>query len=79
MHCLHAENLHLSLLVEELVVTEQSNLASAVALTPPLKPVQAEAASGCAPKSISIRSKCFISPQQPLREIQPQRVPGEGG
>ncbi|XP_039827525.1 putative zinc finger CCCH domain-containing protein 21 [Panicum virgatum] len=71
---LGAENLHLSLLLEELVVAEQRNQASAVALTPPLKPVQAEAASGCAPKSISIRSKSFISPKQPLREIQPQRL-----
>ena len=71
---LGAENLHLSLLLEELVVAEQSNQASAVALTPPLKPVQAEAASGCAPKSISIRSKSFISPKQPRREIQPQRL-----
>ncbi|KAG2562095.1 hypothetical protein PVAP13_8KG120903 [Panicum virgatum] len=79
LHCLPAENLHLSLLLEELVVSEQSNLASVVALTPPLKPVQAEAASGCAPNSISIRSKWFISPKQPLREIQPQRIPGEGG
>ena len=71
---LGAENLHLSLLLEEHVVAEQSNQASAVPLTPPLKPVQAEAASGCAPKSISIRSKSFISPKQPLREIQPQRL-----
>ncbi|PUZ41444.1 hypothetical protein GQ55_9G505900 [Panicum hallii var. hallii] len=71
---LGAENLHLSHLLEELVVAEHSNQASAVALTPSLKPVQAEAASGCAPKSISIRSKSFISPKQPLREIQPQRL-----
>ncbi|KAF8683864.1 hypothetical protein HU200_044804 [Digitaria exilis] len=71
---LGAENLHLSVLLEELVIAEQSKQASAVALTPPLKPVQAEAAFGCAPKSISIRSKGYLSPKQPQHETQPQRL-----
>ncbi|TVU47356.1 hypothetical protein EJB05_06954 [Eragrostis curvula] len=63
---LRAENLQLSLLLAELEA-EQSKQASAVALTPPPKPVQSlqtEAAFGCAPKSISIRSKGFLSQQQ---------------
>ncbi|TKV96584.1 hypothetical protein SEVIR_9G437500v4 [Setaria viridis] len=73
---LGAENLHLSLLLEELEAAEQSKQASAVALnlTLPPRPVQAEAASGRAPKSISMRSKGFLSPKQPLRETQPQRL-----
>jgi butyrate response factor 1 len=74
---LGAENLRLSHLLEELEAAEQSKQASAVApnLTPPLpRPVQAEAASGCAPKSIPMCSKGFLSSKQPLREIQPQRL-----
>ncbi|CAN6301180.1 unnamed protein product [Urochloa humidicola] len=71
---LGAENQHLSLLLEELVTAEQSKQASAVALAPPPRPVQAEAASGCVPKSIPIRSKGFLPPKQPQRETQPQRL-----
>ncbi|CAN6289701.1 unnamed protein product [Urochloa humidicola] len=71
---LGAENQHLSLLLEELEVAEQSKQASAVALEPPPRPVQAEAASGCAPKSIPIRSKGFLPPKTPQRETQPQRL-----
>ncbi|XP_062208872.1 putative zinc finger CCCH domain-containing protein 21 [Phragmites australis] len=70
---LGAENLYLSLILEELEA-EQSKQASAVALTPPPKPVQAEAAFGCAPKSISIRSKGFLSQKQPQGESKPQRL-----
>jgi butyrate response factor len=71
---LRAENLQLSLLLAELEA-EQSNQASAVALIPPPMPVQAEAACGCAPKCISIRSKGFLSQQQqPRDESTPQRL-----
>lgn len=68
---LGAENLHLSLLLEELDAAEQSKQASAVALTPPPKPTQAEAPS--TPKSISIRSKGFLSKKQPQGVATPQR------
>ena len=69
---LGAENLHLSLLLEELDAAEQSKQASAVVLTPPPKPAQAEAAS--TPKSISIRSKGFLSKNQPQGVATPQRL-----
>ncbi|KAL6901938.1 hypothetical protein ACP4OV_004814 [Aristida adscensionis] len=69
---LGAENLHLSFLLEELEA-EQSTQASAVAVTPLPKPAQAEAVPGCAPKSISIRSKGFLSQKQPQGELKPQR------
>lgn len=69
---LSAENLHLSLLLEDLE-TEQRKQASAVAPTPPPKPVE-EAARGAAPKSISIRSKGYISQKQPQGEAEPQRL-----
>ncbi|CAL4922255.1 unnamed protein product [Urochloa decumbens] len=71
---LGAENQHLSLLLEELEVAEQSKQASAVALAPPPRPVQTEAASGCAPKSFPVRSKGFLPPKPPQRETQPQRL-----
>ncbi|KAL6649782.1 hypothetical protein ACP70R_014006 [Stipagrostis hirtigluma subsp. patula] len=70
---LGAENLHLSFLLEGLEV-EQSKQASAVALTPLPKPAQAEAAPACAPKSISIRSKGYLSQKQPQGELKPQRL-----
>lgn len=69
---LGAENLHLSLLLEELDAAEQSKQASAVALTPLPNPAQAEAAS--TPKSISIRSKDFLSKKQPQGVATPHRL-----
>ncbi|KAJ1297525.1 hypothetical protein BS78_01G382800 [Paspalum vaginatum] len=75
---LGAENLHLCLLLEELEAAEQSKQASVVALLPPPPPppkhVQAEAASGIAPKSISIRSKGFLLKKQPLGVATPPRL-----
>ncbi|GJN08110.1 hypothetical protein PR202_ga26001 [Eleusine coracana subsp. coracana] len=70
---LRAENLQLSLLAK--LEAEQSKQASVVAVAPPPKPVQTEAAFGCAPRSISIRSKGFLSQQQQQRdESKPQRL-----
>ncbi|KAL5219294.1 hypothetical protein ABZP36_019978 [Zizania latifolia] len=67
---LGAENLQLSLLLEELE-SEQRKQASAVA---PPKPVEKEAAQGGAPKSISIRSTGFLSQKQPQGGVKPQRL-----
>jgi butyrate response factor 1 len=68
---LRAENVQLSLLLEEL----EANQAYAVAPTPPLKPADEAAARGGAPKSISIRSKCYLSQmKQPHGEADAQRL-----
>uniref|UniRef100_A0A0E0CZD2 C3H1-type domain-containing protein n=1 Tax=Oryza meridionalis TaxID=40149 RepID=A0A0E0CZD2_9ORYZ len=67
---LAAENLHLSLLLEELE-SEQRKQASAMA---PPKPEEDEAAQGGAPKSISIRSPGYLSQKQPQGQARPQRL-----
>jgi butyrate response factor 1 len=71
---LRAENMQLSLLLEELEAN-QGKQAYAVAPTPPLKPADEAAARGGAPKSISIRSKCYLSQmKQPHGEADAQRL-----
>uniref|UniRef100_A0A0D3FHG3 C3H1-type domain-containing protein n=1 Tax=Oryza barthii TaxID=65489 RepID=A0A0D3FHG3_9ORYZ len=67
---LAAENLHLSLLLEELE-SEQRKQASAMA---PPKLEEDEAAQGGAPKSISIRSPGYLSQKQPQGQARPQRL-----
>jgi butyrate response factor 1 len=72
---LRAENVQLSLLLEELEAN-QGNQAYAAAPTAPPKPAdEAAAARGGAPKSISIRSKCYLSQmKQPHGEADAQRL-----
>jgi butyrate response factor 1 len=71
---LRAENVQLSLLLEELEAN-QGNLAYAVAPAPPPKLAEEAAARGGAPKSISIRSKCYLSQmKQPQGEAEAQRL-----
>ncbi|XP_047084205.1 putative zinc finger CCCH domain-containing protein 21 [Lolium rigidum] len=71
---LRAENVQLSLLLEELEAN-RGNLAYAAAPAPPLKPAEEAAARGGAPKSISIRSKCYLSQMnQPQGEAEAQRL-----
>ena len=71
---LRAESMHLSLLLEELEA-DQGKRAIAPAPTPPPKPTEEVAARGGAPKSISIRSKCYLSQaKQPRGEAEAQRL-----
>uniref|UniRef100_J3LMZ2 C3H1-type domain-containing protein n=1 Tax=Oryza brachyantha TaxID=4533 RepID=J3LMZ2_ORYBR len=67
---LGAENLHLSLLLEDLE-TEQRKQASAVASP---KQAEEEAAQAGAPKSISIRSPGYLSLKQSQGQSKPQRL-----
>lgn len=79
---LRAENVHLSLLLEDLEA-DQRRQAFPVAATLPLKPAEEAAARGGAPKSISIRSKSYLAEKHtkaqrlrvraaPAMEVSPQ-------